>query len=760
MKKIIFLGLFILMFSSFVSADETYYAKSASETGQLGASDGTVKFNINSEGNGDYQIKGIEFTSASSSSQDYTVSIKNTAETVTYYTESQTGMTIGACTSFPASCIDFDFSSTLADLEHDTDYHIVITKTDSDGNGLLYSTDTFSIDTDSPLGLSTMTASKITSVNAPAKAYISINDESTSGEIFNIITTSIYDNSTINTYQSYFINDSGTTNINTTNGTVFGLYNDLVNLSIYANDYHSRTYYNYNTTVNLEVDLYQHNLYYPENGYILNNSETLSFQYNISDDTDLNSCQLYINDTQKNTTSSLNIGINTLKYTFIDNGAYEWFIKCNNVESPTRRLMVTNVTGPTIVTTSPSQNINVTEGDTKEFSIGVSSPLKYIVEWFKDSVSQAYGVVWSWIVGDNEQGDNKNITAIVTDSFGQKDSFEWNVNITNLNLAPTVSSISVSLDTIYENVDYYVSCNLIDSDTNEDDLIVDIQWAKGSIWYDLTEYYIDSEWRGNISSFTHSTGESISYRCRGTDNETPALISDWYYVNNFREIGVAQSPPQTPEILKPDYGIRKYTIPIMCAGAYDGQADTQDIYYEVSTRKNSSSWELIRNQSEIVLYSYPIGNDGYNTTYDFRCRAYDGIEYSDYNTVINGTIKRDIPVFSIIKTMDNPTYINGRVYNQGYFIDMSALGPDYSIHKVTAECNNDGLIDYVKDHNYNSIIKGSFNCINKGGTIKHSIDAYVFKNNTNSNWKGICTGLDKTNQYCRLTKEYEVYINE
>jgi len=578
--------------------------------------------------------------------------------------------------------------------------------------------------------------------------------------IFNLSAKDVYDDVTINTFNADFINESGTENKITTNGSILALYNDLTNITIKSTGYHNRFLYNINTSVNLNVSLYQHELYLPENGYELNDSESLGFQYNISSDTNITSCNLWVNESQVNTTSSISTGVNTLTYTFVDNGEYEWFIKCDNIESLTRRISVTNVSGPTIIGTSPVQNINVTEGDTKEFSVTVSSPLRYIVEWFKNGVSQAFGVIWEWIVGDDEQGDGKNVTAVVNDTFGQLVSYSWIVNVTNLNLAPTVSSIDTSESTIRPNVDYYVSCNLVDSDTDEDDLIVDIQWDDGTGWTNITEYYENSEWRGNISGGTHFQNDVLSYRCRGTDNETPALTSSWYYVNDYKTVGLEQTAPETPEILLPVSSERKYTIPVLCGGSYDGQSSTQDIFYEVYVRKNSTTWGLIRNASEILMYSYNIASDAINTTYDFRCRSFDGIERSDYITNINGTIKKDIPVFSIIQTMDNPTYIDGVVYNQGYFLDVSALGDDYSVYKVTGECNNDGLIDSVIEHGYSQMAKGVFNCINKPGTILHTIDAYIYKNNTNLKWAGICSNLGNADQYCRISKNYEVYINE
>jgi len=306
-----------------------------------------------------------------------------------------------------------------------------------------------------------------------------------------------------------------------------------------------------------------------------------------------------------------------------------------------------------------------------------------------------------------------------------------------------------------------VSCVAEDSDTDQEDLIVDIEWSDNGVdWNELTEYFVSSEWRGNISTGTHSEDDVISYRCRGTDNETPELTSDWYQVTDYRTIGIEQTAPETPELLRPEFGERKYTIPVLCAGAFDGQSAEQRIYYELEVRKNETSWELLRNQSGLMLYSYNIANDGYGTTYDFRCRSFDGIEHSDYNTNINATIKKNIPVFSIVKTMDTPEYIKGKPYSQGYFIDVSALGSDYNIYKTTAECNNDGIIDFVKNGNNAQTQKGVFNCINQAGVIKHTIETYIYKNNTDEKWTQICTSLEPENKYCKLTREYEVTIDE
>lgn len=581
-------------------------------------------------------------------------------------------------------------------------------------------------------------------------------------DAFTLTSSMFFNDNPINLFAVNISNTTGVRTISTNNGSVYYPKDLLINLSVYnVSGFVKGVVLNHNTTNDLDIALKRFELHTPLNETIINDSDTGLLSYNMANASAFTSCSLLFNESIQQTNYSVINGINSFPVLFTQNDELEWYVSCDVYNTSNKYALTLNVSNPNIINFTPTINDTYAENQTVAFNISYDSELIVTFNWFVDGILKAITQAFDWVIGQFDAGTNINVTAIVEDSFSQTDSNTWIVNVTETNFPPFVEEFTVSLATIYENLPYDILCYVNDSDTNSSNLTVTIQYNDGSGWIDTIESYIsENEFKSVIPAFTHSQDAVISYRCKGADDDPIPSVSEWYVLTNYRTVGEEQTPPETPQILLPTYTMNKYAIPIICMGSYDNQYLTQNIFYEVYMRKNSTSWGLIRNMSEAVIYSYNIADDGYNTTYDLRCRAWDGVEYSDFITNINASIKDNVPVFQIMDVSDNKQFISGTPYQQGYFIDVDALGSDYSIFKVTTECNQDGLLDYIFDHDFSKKVKGTYTCINHAGVFEHTINAIIYKNNTDEIWESVCNGLDPTDQYCKLSKTYEVIVNE
>jgi hypothetical protein len=77
---------------------------------------------------------------------------------------------------------------------------------------------------------------------------------------FELKALNIYNNSSITNFNATITNATTTQTIETTNGSIFWNYDDIVNITIEAEDYFDRTFTNYNTSSNLDSEHWQANL--------------------------------------------------------------------------------------------------------------------------------------------------------------------------------------------------------------------------------------------------------------------------------------------------------------------------------------------------------------------------------------------------------------------------------------------------------------------------------------------------------------------
>ncbi len=177
------------------------------------------------------------------------------------------------------------------------------------------------------------------------------------------------------------------------------------------------------------------NLESPENDSVWNTSNTVVFNFNVSDNFDnITQCELFVDDILKDTMSNPQQGT-TLNFTLLlDNGNYLWYINCtdaanNEGKSDVYSLQVNlseDTVGPTITLNSPAHDgylntTTVTFVYTPQDSTGIENCTLYIN-------GQENGTDTS--VANNQQN---NFTRVLTES-----SYTWNItcydNSTNHNL--------------------------------------------------------------------------------------------------------------------------------------------------------------------------------------------------------------------------------------------------------------------------------------------------------------------------------------
>jgi lysophospholipase L1-like esterase len=411
---------------------------------------------------------------------------------------------------------------------------------------------------------------------------------------------------------------------------------------------------------------------------------------------------------------------------------------------------------PNLTNYTPSQlNFTTSENTTIEFDAEVDSVTTISFKWFLNGIIQAVTKAWNWIIGFDDASTDNNITLIYNDTEGQYGSQTWFINVSNLNLQPTINDVSVNQDVIYPSISYKVLCDVEDDSNASSVLNVSTYYKESAgVWTQLVTTYQGSNiWAGNVPALTHSIGDVISYRCVATDLELETSVAQ---LTNYKTISEEQTAPTIPEVLSPTGSEYKYSIPTLCFGSIDNQSN-QRISYEMQVRKNNTGdWFMVENITGILLSAYNIYYDGLNTKYDFRCRAYDGFDHSAWKYEYNASTKKNIPVLKILQPGEYEQFIRNRPYQLSLFSDVEDLN-NITIINSYMDCNDDEVWDYVKEHDNEETIKETYSCVNDRGLITQKMGVVLFKNDSNP-WKGVCTSLPPDIKECIWSKNFKVVV--
>lgn len=528
--------------------------------------------------------------------------------------------------------------------------------------------------------------------------------------------------------------------------------NETYNMSFYAPGYILKTeYFVFNESKVFNMS--SHELISPLNNAVINNSRIVNFTYQIV--SELGNCSLYLNESYMQSQSPV-LGYNNFTHIFSGNGPIYWTVKCDGAYPNTQQFdFEESVYRPLFINYSPSNlSFSTNEGSSISFSSDVDSPLDYSLGWYLDNILQSINNVWTWIIDFFSAGEH-TVELRVNDSFGQNSTLTYNVTVLNVNLAPTIDSISITPSYFAPNLNTTIYCVSHDDSNLTSTLDVEIEIRDGLFWTPLTVYYSSGNTSYSIiPSGTYESGDVVDVRCRATDIDDVPLTSEWFTINSAITFNLDETAPEAPRTLEPKFGTYKFIIPVMCSDSVDLESERQRMSYELDVSLNESNYTMISNSSGFVAYSYNIYEDAYNTSYQFRCRGYDGLEYSNYSYTAQ-IYKKNIPVFQLVELTEERTLMAGKPRQFTVYVDLSSLS-GYKVIYSYIDCDSNGIWDGYTDHNSENIDKvdDTYSCVFLEGLNEMKYGVVIEK--TVDLWSGICDSLDGSVDKCDYSKTARV----
>ena len=442
-----------------------------------------------------------------------------------------------------------------------------------------------------------------------------------------------------------------------------------------------------------------------------------------------------------------------------------------------------NVNGlPVINYTLPVvQNISVNENTNISFDVDVSNPddTEHFYSWILDGISQAVTKAWNYIIGytdasSSEPLNQHNVTVYVNDSNGNTVSYEWNVEVNNVELPPQILDFYQSPTNVsWDSQTIVAYCDIEDEEYNDINLTVDIQYRlpETTEWLNLTEYYDSPYWKANLTTQVNTTNSgTFDFRCRATDltSQVSAYHTDYDLVNVYE----TNQSPSIPTTIIPMSGYYDTNIPVQCKGSYDLNLD--DLYYTIEAKfinqyNVSTNWTTLLYESVVNTYDWYVLNLPAQTGIQFRCKSSDLILESDYY-YYNSTL--EISHEPSISLFDSGAFIDKYVDEHLIFnVFCNINGMDNTkIVETYADCNEDGKWDYVFDYsdtedNYNVSITQTndfFTCVySEPGEKNIMIGCVTSKRGENLTWdRDMCKNINTDSTYCDFSKNYKVDLYE
>jgi hypothetical protein len=418
----------------------------------------------------------------------------------------------------------------------------------------------------------------------------------------------------------------------------------------------------------------------------------------------------------------------------------------------------------------------VLEYSEKNFSVTESDGVVInFLQWFWDGVLQTVDRVFHLNSGNRAlTNPENNVTVYINTAENQVIKLDWNVTIQDVPLSPVINDFYQSpTNTSWDNNLIVANCDVSDEDLINSELNVNISYKMSSStdWIDLIPYYSDELWKADYTTTTnYSLIGKYDFRCEvsdGTSNIT-AYQTDLESVNVY-DVNVK---PSNPTVIYPLSGNYDVFVPLTCEGSEDVNFNqiytTIEVNYLNSTNQ-STGWKTISSNSSSNSVEWYVLRLREQNNISVRCKTSDGTLESNYYTV-NTTI--DITHDNSLALLDVGLF--SKKYTQEvspYNVYCSIEGMNNTkIHETWADCNNDGLWDYV--FSYNQTIKNYnmtlnqvddyFSCI-WSDSGKHSINIGCVTERVNDTleWdKTMCKNINNEAEYCNYQKAYQVEINE
>lgn len=304
---------------------------------------------------------------------------------------------------------------------------------------------------------------------------------------------------------------------------------------------------------------------------------------------------------------------------------------------------------PNITDYSPSNlSPSFDEFTNQTFSVNASDDdTNLSFYWFKNSVFQFFGSVWSWIIGKNDQG-NYNITVIVNDSFGASTSKTWNVTV----------------------------------------------------------------------------------------------------LNTYPE-------PLAP-VFKTNGGSFRTYIPLSCVSPNSYSSVS---YYDITMSVNGTPFINLSQNNIYGALDFDITPYNFGSTFLFNCTA---VGDSGNSSGLSNTFTRDyVNEFYSTTTNYGGGFESLNPYTMSIYYDISSTDNNIFVDYSYADCNGDGLYDYVYNYTsaHPSTIKQYYQCVFPKGTVNYDVGVLLSKTDGTSWGKSGCNNAYDYSNTCLLKKTYTLVVS-
>ena len=397
--------------------------------------------------------------------------------------------------------------------------------------------------------------------------------------------------------------------------------------------------------------------------------------------------------------------------------------------------------------------INVTNGTSINFNMTANQPVGSepvsIFRWLLDGFEQAFVNVWTWIIGSSDIGTH-TVYGYANDSNGTVGNKTYAVVVSEQN-NPVVHSLTANETTKYRNMgNITIICNATDSLTPTASLIMTIQEKQGGIftpWTTLVPYYNGSVWKAQLDLTLYSVG-LMSIRCTSNDGTLDSnTITRTDYINILPD----ELSPGNVTGISPNNGNYDISTAMSCSRVNDPNGDI--ITYDMQYNVDSTGWIQLANNT-FGIATLDLTEIDYGLPIKLRCRATDGIIYSNWYTIPDYITRERLFMFFMFDKRTLPIYTENKPYQIGVYAN--TRNQNITITAMSMDCNGDRISDYFKEYPSHTLNATEyFVCVNMPGTVPHIIDVYIHRDNIATDWSTVCQSVTEN---CTLERVYNLQV--
>jgi hypothetical protein len=376
------------------------------------------------------------------------------------------------------------------------------------------------------------------------------------------------------------------------------------------------------------------------------------------------------------------------------------------------------------------------------------------------------GCNWTLAVGDYVNtliylnGSNiGNVSNVTSSAFvdGLSSNRYYNISLFTVSADGTIgnssSNVTFTLSNPSPNISNYTPSNLTPEfleGTNEtfsvtavdDDGTPLIYWFKNNVFQ-----FLGSVWTWVIGR----TDE-------GSYNIT-AIVNDSYGAETRQSWNVTvlnnYPSPDTPRF-SPNGGIYRTYIPFSCVS--DNAFSSVD-YYNILLSVNGGVYENISMNNRYGALDVDITEYNFGTNFSFNCSA---VGENGVSSSLSNNFTRDyVNEFYSTTLNTNFDFKTLQSYTMSLYYDASSIENNIFVEYSFADCNGDGLYDYVYNYTTSqpSRIKQYYQCVFQKGSNNYEIGVFLSKTHGSTWAKSGCSVDYDYSDTCLLKKTYTLLVS-